>query len=243
MADENQNLDVNSAASEAQAPTEATQEAPATQAVEEKVLKQSEVNRIVGGAKVEAYEKGKREALAELERERASQQSYESQTKSQNITANADELRRLIAEEAEARANQQRAQQVAEQFISKMQLGMQKHQDFEEVVTKLDIPNLPPQLIAWANSMDNTADVMYEIGKNPGKFANLLTLSITSPRLAYDEFIRLSDSIKRNEEAAKKAANSNANEPLDQVKHSTTGTDNGSPRSVSDFRKQPWLRG
>jgi len=242
MADDNQDLNVEATPNEGAEQKDAAQE---TAGQEEKVLKQSEVNKIVGGAKLEAYEKGKREAIADIEQRRAEAQATQQpvqQPQSEQLTMTRDELRKMIEEEATTRTQQQQAQRVVDQFVGKMKLGMQKHDDFEETVTKLDIPNLPPQIIDWANSMDNTADIMYEVAKNPGKFANLLTLSVTSPRLAYDEFVNLSDSIKKNEEAKEKNSGQQ-NTPLDQVKHSTTGIDNGAPSSVSDYRKQPWNRG
>ena len=242
MADDNQNQNIENVTAEN------VQENPVQQVEqrqEKKLIPQSEVNKIVGGVKLDAYEKGRREALAEYEKQMAAQESISSSqnTNADNLNVTRDELERMIEEKSRQRVEQQQAQRVVEQFVGKMKLGIQKYNDFEETVTKLDIPNLPPQIIDWANSMDNTADIMYEISKSPGKFANLLTLTVTSPRLAYDEFVRLSDSIKRNEEAKSKNVNMKQNEPLDQVKHSTIGIDNGAPKSVSDFRKQSWLRG
>jgi len=248
MAEENQDQNSADAAEQNVAPEESTQ---AVQ--EEKLLKQSEVNKLVGGVKVDAYEKGRRDAVAELERQRKTEEpkaAPATSTTPDQVTMSHEELKRVIEQEASAREEQVRlreeqkkAEVVVNQFVGKMKLGMEKHPDFEEVVTKLDIPNMPPQIVDWANSMDNTADIMYEIGKNPSKFANVLTLSVTSPRLAYDELMRLSDSIKKNEDAIKQGENTQVAEPLDQRKHSTAGVNSGKKSTVSDFRAQPWLRG
>ena len=243
MADDDQNLDTGTESVTAEAASQETATA-APETPTEKLLKQSDVNKIVGGAKLDAYEKGKRETLAEIERQKLAATQAEATTSQTlaGVPQTKEEFDKAVDERAAQRAQQAQAERVAEQFVGKMQQGIEKYQDFETVVTKLDIPNLPGQIIDWANSMDNTADIMYELGKNPGKFANVLTLSVTSPRLAYDEFNRLSSSIKQNQEAQKKNAG-NVNEPLDQVKSSTNGTDSGKVTGVSALRKQAWLRG
>lgn len=207
---------------------------------EEKVLKQSEVNKIVGGAKIEAYERGKRDSELLSRQQQVEQPQTQGDDK---ITLSKDEVRQLIQDESTALAHQQRANEVAQQFIGKMKSGMQQYDDFESVVGELDIPTLPAQLIDVANSMDNTADIMYELGKNPTKFASVLTLSVGNPVLAHKEMVRLSDSIKKNKAAVENSEKTKVNEPLSQEKPSLAGTDNGELKTVGDFRKQSWLRG
>jgi hypothetical protein len=63
-------------------------------------------------------------------------------------------------------------------------------------------------------------------------------LSQSAPLLAQREMHKLSDSIKKNEEAKSQPS---VDEPLQPIKHSTVGTDNGS-LTVRDLRKQSWLR-
>jgi hypothetical protein len=91
--------------------------------------------------------------------------------------------------------------------------------------------------------MDNTAEIMYELGQNPTKFDSVLALSVRNKTLAHKAITKLSDSIKQNKVAVDKNAKTKVNEPLDQIKPSLTGTDSGDPKSVGDFRKQDWLRG
>ena len=208
---------------------------------QEKMLSQSEVNRIVGAAKLDALERGKREALAEANANKEINATVDPNDP-EKITVSKAELEQVILDTATKRSHQEQAERVVNQFVSKMQLGMQKYSDFETVAGKLNIPNLPPQLIDLVTAMDNTADIVYELGKNPTKFANVLNLCNYSPQAAHDELVRLSDSIKKNQEAAKKTQ-AKPNEPLDQAKPSTAGTDDGELKSVSDFRKQSWLRG
>jgi hypothetical protein len=209
---------------------------------EEKLLKQSEVNKVVGGAKAEAYERGRREALA-IAKAQADKEAVKPIVADKKVTLSEDELYKLVESHSEDLAARKRANEVASQFVGKMQAGMQKHKDFESVVGVLDIPNLPGTMIDFANSMDNTADVMYELGKNPSKFASVLMLSHSNPGMAKKEFEKLSNSIKRNQEALENEAKTKVNEPLNQIKPSIAGTDSGECKTISDYRRQDYLRG
>ena len=96
-----------------------------------------------------------------------------------------------------------------------------------------------PEVVQLANTVDNTADVMYELGKNPHKVASLLTLTrYGNVKLAYAETKKLSDSIKQNQNALQQPV---PPEPLSQLKPSNVGTDNG-VLTVRELRKQSHLR-
>ena len=209
--------------------------------VQEKVLKQSEVDKIVGSVKRDTLDKARREYESKLQQAQVQTQpaSY-AQSNQLNVGNNLpdDHIRRLINEEAQKQAQYTEANRVAHEFISKLEATKSKYPDFEEKVSQLNLPSIP-QIVGIANSMDNTGDIMYEIATNPSKFASVMVLAHTAPHLAQAELRRLSESIKHNEAAAKQPS---AAEPLSQVKPSTTGTDNGSS-SVRDLRKQSWLRG
>ena len=204
------------------------------------MLSQSEVDKIAYGNKMEGLERGRREGLAEANANKPISATVDPQT--DKITMSKAELEQLVRDTATQQAQQEQAQRVVNQFASKMQLGMQKYSDFEEKVTKLNILNLPPALIDLVTSLDNTADVVYELAKHTSKFSSVLNLCNTSVPLAYDELTRLSDSIKKNHDAVQQSTQGKPNEPLDQAKRSNIGTDNGKKLSVSELRKQSWLR-
>lgn len=205
----------------------------------EKMLAQSEVDRIVYGNKMEAHERGKREGLAEARATADLPGKVDPQT--DQVTLSKAELKQLVEDTATEQSQKEQADRVVRQFVGKLQLGMQKYSDFDETVSKLNIVNLPPALIDLVTSLDNTADVVYELAKNPSKFSSVLNLCNTSLPLAYDELTRLSDSIKKNHDAANQSQ-AKPNEPLDQAKPSNVGTDNDKNMSVSELRKQPWLQ-
>lgn len=199
---------------------------------------QSTVNEIVGNAKKDSYEKGRRDALLEAQANAKPVVTEPKQTQS----FDEDKARQLIDAEIDRRATQKAAEQVVNEFAGKVRAGKSLHTDYEEKIQELNIPDLPPQMIHYVNGVDNTADVLYELANHPSKFANIVSLSVANGNLAKKALSDLSASIKQNKDAITKAKENNVNAPLDKVTPSTTGTDNGS-LSVSDLRKQPWLRG
>jgi hypothetical protein len=207
----------------------------------EKSLPQSHVNDLIGRAKSDAYEKGKRDAL-----QGANPQP--SVTMGGMTQQSPDDIRRMVAEETqktlsahqEQLARQQQEEYskgVTNQFLSKMQVGTQAYPDFEEKVLPLNLPTLP-HVVHLSNSMDNTADVIYDLANNPLKAEALEAMAKRNPQGAYQEMQKLSASIKQNKTAANFQS---PNDPLSQIKTSPTGIDNGL-LSVSDRRKSPALR-
>lgn len=204
---------------------------------------EDEVNRIIGAKKDKAYEKGYETARSEY-----SQNSYQGNFSPEQLIERAKQ-EAIAAAKAELEQQQQamnqqyqqaHRQKVANEFLTKMQSGMKKHEDFEAVVTSLRLDLLPNQLIELANAFENTDDIMYDLGKNPTKVGTILSLMEKTPHLAYAQMQQLSQSIKKNEEA--KANQKNVSEPLSQIQPSTIGSDNG-PRTIQDWKNQPWLRG
>lgn len=206
----------------------------------EKTFTQSDIDRIVGRTREqvreEYYKRGKQDALSEYSRQQS--ESTHTQSMGGMNQLNADEIDKIVEQKIKERADAQTANNIAYDFINKMKAAKDKYTDFDETVAQLNLP-AHPQVIYWANSLDNTADVVYEIAKNPEKFATILMLSHTSPDLARRKMQELSSSLKQNEDATKLP---HVNEPLSQLKPSALGMDNGS-MTVRDLRKQPWLRG
>jgi hypothetical protein len=226
-------------------------------AKEEKMLPQSEVNEIVGKAKREASEKAKRDAFLELQKATAASpvappmQQYGVPMGQQGANAPQLTQEQIIAiadQRAQINAQQQARNfidgQIANEFMAKINLAKQKIPDFDKnVYDKLGLGKVPIPLINVFNTVDNPGEVLKEMADNPSKFSDVMNAYVwnpENPELARTVILQISDSIKQNE-AAK--ATPQAPEPLSQVKPSTTGTDNGSPASVKDFRKASYLRG
>lgn len=214
--------------------------APAQQGMpQEKVLKQSEVDELVYRLKSEAYQKGVADAhkATQPAPQPMAQPSGGSMGGMSQLTE--EQVRQMIADEAHKQNQLANAHQVLTNFSQQMGTGKSKYSDFDETVANLgDLRNLP-QVVELATGTGIAGDVMYELGRNPGKVASLTTLAYINPDLAKYEMKKLADSIKTNEQAAQAPS---APEPLSQVKPSTVGKDNGS-NSVRDLRRKMWARG
>jgi len=217
----------------------------------EKSLPQSQVDSIVGREKSVAhdkgYEKGKREALEEYQR----QQTYQSQSSQPSLPSNGsitqEDFRRIAAEEAQKlqaateqrmrqEAQEGQVQQFVREFDNKMNAGRAKYDDFDSVLGSIDLSNAG-NVAVLAQSLDNTADVMYELAKNrPQDLVAFEQLAKMHPLKAGEAMRKLSESIKVNQTAAQMRR---PNEPLSQISSSNTGIDSGSEHgmSTSDFRK------
>ncbi len=223
--------------------------------INEKLIPQSAVDKAIKHAKYLAREQGKKEALMELQSQNqqpsdnnvpvVNQQPQQPQSLGGMPSLSAEQVKQMIAdhlqkqaEDAHQQVQQQHAHSIANEFLGKIATGKDKYPDFDETIDALELATIP-QVVQLANSFDNTADIVYELGKNPNKVANLLGLSqLGNGKLAYLETKKLSDSIKQNQGALQRPV---PPEPLSQLKPSNVGTDNGA-LSVSELRKQSYLR-
>lgn len=209
---------------------------------QENLLPQHQVNALVGSAKQKGYEKGYREALNSV------------QPPQQQTSNGVDpDTARKIAEETFAKQQQElqqkmiaaqqthQAEQTLQQLGAKVNEAKTRLPDFDQVVDfKQFIP--APEVLHYANGVDNSADVIYDLAKNPGKLAQIVALHRTGMRDMANMAVRqLSDSIKQNQNAAQQVKTP---EPLNQMKPSNIGLGNGSGKeSVSDLRGNPRYRG
>ena len=214
----------------------------------EKMVAQSKVEEVAGRARREGYEKAIREQAEMLQRLQAQQQT---QAPVQNNGMSRAEVERMVIEaqnkalaEHKMELQKQRdlalAQKVVSEFSAKMQEGPKKYEDFEQVVTMLGLQNMP-EIVQLVNSTDNAMEIMYELGKYPGKAYEIKAMiKDGNIQLAQEQMSNLSNSITKNQQAASKIT---TREPLSQHKRSTT-TDPSDPGSISvaDMRRQPWLR-
>lgn len=208
----------------------------------EKYVPQSEVNKVVGREKQEAYQRGRQEALADLQKTQSSSMNSEAPQGGQNAGMGGvqplgqDDARRIYAEEFHKQNQLTQANQIVADFTKKLDAGKSKYPDIESTVASLNLAQ-NPHIVQWSHELgiDNIADVVHEFKENPSKYANLLTLSYAAPAAGKDALKKLSDSIKQNETATANAPS--INEPLSQIKPSPIGTDTGK-RTIRDLRKK-----
>lgn len=203
--------------------------------LEEKLLPQSQVNSIVGEAKQKGYERGYQQALKEA-------QTGSQQPSPAGITAgmNPDQIRQAVASEF---ANQQKmygeqqmkAAQDAEgkrilgELKSKIDAAKPKYADFDDVTNQIDFREIP-EILHYANQVDNAGDVLYDLSKNTAKIGTLRGLT---PSLAVAEIRKLSQSIKQNELAKDQELPA---PPLDTGRPSNVGTGK-MPQTPAEWRK------
>lgn len=205
----------------------------------EKMIPSSQVSKIAAREARAAAEKARAETLAQIEREKQANQQQGTPTLGGIPQMNEAEFNDRVYRAAQQIAIKNQAERIEREFLDK--IGAEKIADpeFAELYDALNIES-NPNLVIWANSLDNTAQVVKELAKYPAKYSNILALMNSgSPKLAQRELTNLSSSIKANEEARKQPVSA---PPLSQLKPSNIGADNGN-MSVSDFMKQSWLRG
>ena len=223
--------------------------APETEAQSEPasdMLNKATVSKIVERERLKAFAKGKQEALMELQQQQqapqesaqAPQQAAAPQQLGGMQQMSAADIERMIAERApqllQDHVNEMRNKQTVDSFVSKMQAAEAKHPGLEAKLNDLDYSTMAP-VISMANDMENTADIMKELLDNPMKMGNLMTLMYTQPKMASKAMMELSNSIKTNQDAL--AQEKQAQDPMSQLKPSTSAGMDNSAMSVSDFRK------
>jgi hypothetical protein len=222
------------------------QHAPA-QPTEERFFKQSELNDIVKKAKYGAVEDYKR---LQSEQPNYAQQKYGDgqqphQAPIQQHASQPDEnhYRKIAAEEAQrlrdqwvkeaqSKSDADNAQRIVQNFWQKISPGREKYQDFDKVTGDIEYGRFQNVVQLLADYVDNSHDVLYELGKDRFKLAQLEQLAYMSPKDAIVQAQRLSQSLKDNEASSNRKL---PNEPLSQMRPSNTGTDNG-VMSVKDYR-------
>jgi len=210
--------------------------------VQEKMIPQSQVNKIAAREAKQAAEKARRELAAEYEQRNVQQQVAETPVTPNMggmIQMTPEQFERQLYAAAQKMSTQSVANKMAQDFESKINAEIESDPDFGDLYDSLNI-TAHPELVIWMNGMDNSAKVVKDLAQNPTKFANILMLAKSGMgQLAERELKKLSESIKTNMAAQSQSL---AKPPLDQLSPSNIGADNGE-MSVSDFMKQDWLRG
>jgi len=214
----------------------------------EKMLGQSEVNGLIGRAKAEAAEKARRQAEAEFQKKLEELQAQRNQagahgesTREVDVDAVYQQVQERLNREMQERQLQDHMKQVADAYESRMAEGAKSYEDFDTVMKEFD-PTSFPQIVYLVANLDNAADVMYELAKNPTKLATIDHLSNRAPKQAQAELQRIASSIAANKAAAAQESGALTSPPLDRMQPGNNTAANGR-MSVSDLRNQPWLRG
>lgn len=219
-----------------------------TDVANEKMLPQSQVNKIVQREKEQAALRARREAEEEYQRRleelNASRQSQTQRNNTVSREVDADAIYQQVQEkfnqEMQQRQLEQEMSRVAQSYLSKMSQGRELYEDFEDVTRDFN-PAEFPQLVYLVAGIDNAADVIYELAKNPSKLVTLDNLAQRSPKYAHAELLKLSRSIAENRQAAAEADAQTTPAPLDRLQPSRVSGSNGK-KTISDLRALPRYR-
>jgi hypothetical protein len=212
------------------------------------VFNRIDMQKVVNREKQKAFERGKREALMELQQQQGQQAPEQAaaapvqQQAPQNIGGmqqlTSEQIEQMIAERApqalQDHVNNLRVQQTVNSFVGKMQAAESKYPGLQERLNELDFSTAAP-LVEMANGFDNTAEIMKELMDHPMKMGNLLSILQSQPKLAQKAVADLSQSIKANQDAL--AQEAQARDPLSQIKPSQNAGMDNSAMSVNDFKK------
>lgn len=212
----------------------------------EKMLPQSHVNKIVQREKEQTYLKAKREVEEQYQRQLEELQAKQTQRNDnvpRDVDANAiyQQVQERFNAEMQQKQLENEMSRVAQSYHSKMSLGKDSYDDFDEITKDFD-PTAWPQLTYLVAGLDNAADVVYDLSKNPMKLAALDRIAEKDPRKAQAELLKLSRSITENRQATNNAESQNVSAPLDRLSPSRVSGSNGK-MSIKDQRNQSWLRG
>jgi hypothetical protein len=196
---------------------EVAQESPAQEAQPEKTLTQSEVNKLIGRAKAESAEKARRQL----------EQQYQLQLEQ--------------IETKQPQRNETESREIANQYVSKMDLAKGEYEDFSEVTQDFDATAFP-QLVYLVAGIEHGGHVMYELAKNPLKLEALDSLARKSPKIAQRELQKLAASIATNRAAQQDASQQGTNAPLDRLTPGNVTGSNGKS-TIKDLKSASWLRG
>jgi hypothetical protein len=221
----------------------------------EKMLPASRVNELVQKAKRDGARKmqeqldAANQQIEQLQAQQGQQAAVQQQppqqqgVDAQQIQQQVMQMMQQKMQEDEERRHKEQLEkevnEVAEQYFGKLAQGKEMYEDFDAVTANFD-PAAFPQLVYLATQADNTAAIIYELQKNPSKLATLATLVERSPAMARAELAKLSQSIKTNEDAKNNLQQ--AQDPLNRLKPSPVGTDNGT-KTVRDFKAANYLKG
>jgi hypothetical protein len=257
MADENIEVSASSAAEQSvNTDSQAAPEVNKAAQPAEKMLSQSEVNKIAGLARNEGYEKARKEFDTQTQVQQPMQVEQPPQVQQTGQQNSEYDLQKIVNEKVDSKLQeeqqklllaqqQQEAERIYSNFTQKLQTGKEKYSDFEDRINELFTPDPNgkvseklARIASEAAELDNTADVIYELASNPASLAKIGQLQDISLPRASAALKELSESIKANQNAANVKR---PNAPLSQVQPSPTRADNG-VMTVNDLRKSPELK-
>lgn len=212
----------------------------------EKMIPQSEVNRLMGHARAKGAETARKEAEEQYQRNLEAMKAQQTVSppvpQQQNNQVDIDSIAQKLVSKFQEQKAQQEAHGILNNFSTQYSKAQESYPDFEDAAKHVDFSKYS-DVVRQVVNFPNGADIMYDLVKNPQKLGNLGILAERSPELARMEFMKLSKSISDNQNAQAAAKNQSVNAPLSQMKSSRVASNNNGKMDFSDLKKQSWLKG
>lgn len=204
----------------------------------EKMLPQSQVDEIVKRAKAHAVEQYKKlyseqpeyaqrkygDPVPAYEHQLSNRQTFDESTYRKIAAEEAQRMRDDIFQQAQQKQQEEYAQRIVQNFWQKVTPAKEAYQDFDNVTGDLNLQSFPNTVQILAEHVENTGDMLYELGKDRLKLAQLEQLANMSPNDAIVQAQRLSKAIKERKES-QNAQNPKA--PLSQLQPNVQGNTSG----------------
>lgn len=213
------------------------------------LISKTHATDLIKREKEAAYRKAQREFQAQLDQMKTGQaQQMGSMQAPDDLVNQAVEKKfeALRAQYEEANNEQRKAEyeayvnEQAKTYLEKMDKSGSLADDFKEMTARFK-PDRFKDIFFMANSYENTPAIIYELGKNPEKLAQIKMMMESDPDMAKVMMDNLSKSIQLNEDALNN--NKSADSPLGRPRPSlAAGADSGQ-MSLADLKKSSWLRG
>lgn len=213
-------------------------------------ISRAHTTELIKREKEAAYRKAQREFQAQLDEMKTGQSQGMGgmQQVPEDLVNQAVERKiQSLQEQYESQNQEQRkaeynsyVNEQAKTYLEKMDKSGGLADDFKEMTARFK-PDRFKEIFFLANSYENTPALIYELGKNPEKLAQINLMMQSDPDMAKIMMDNLNKSIEFNEQA--KTNNKTAEPPLDRPRPSlAAGADSGQ-MSLADLKKSSFLRG
>jgi len=182
----------------------ASQHAPQQNAPQGKMFTQDEMNFMTSKVRDQAYERARQELSA--------QQPVSAPSISK------EDVAEIVNAALSQKENNYSAMNVVHKYNEGVTKGRNEYPDFDEVAGIFNVKETP-QMVAFVADRPNKHDLMYELGQNPEKFAQIDLLLLRNQPQAAEKVIRkIEASIAENKEAKAKAEKTKEPAPLKNLK-------------------------
>ena len=201
----------------------------------EGLITQDKANYLITKAKEHAYEKGMQEAEARLKTNQQPQM-----TPDQFLEMAKQAAKDAVSETLASKEQDYSTQNILGKIKEGVADGKRDYADFEEVAGNVNFEEAPNILRYLADNPDRH-HIMYELGDNPGKLAQLQVLLLSKQHKSAEKMVRdIAKSVSDNQRIKAEAAKTREPKPVSNLKATATGTVgglSGTPTSQSEMEQ------